>query len=193
TPIFIFYSFLLAWVLLTHSNSHCDTGYLLYGDFCYYFETKMVKNWQDAEAHCTREQGHLASFHTEEELSFLIVKYFINTLYQLSAKARATYMAPKLVFLTYFLILCKSVKTFITNLKNLRLSSILHNILRCQNLKILTVSPDLRIFSHGRHTSLTTGRIMKTVCTSQERLTMILENSMMTSAQPQGIISAKKV
>lgn len=53
-------------------DSHCDTGYLLYGDFCYYFETKMVKNWQDAEAHCTREQGHLASFHTEEELSFLI-------------------------------------------------------------------------------------------------------------------------
>lgn len=53
-------------------ESHCDTGYLLYGDFCYYFETKMVKNWQDAEAHCTREQGHLASFHTEEELSFLI-------------------------------------------------------------------------------------------------------------------------
>lgn len=50
-----------------------------------------------------------------------------------SAKARATYMAPKLVFLTYFLILCKSVKTFITNLKNLRLSSILHNILQCQN------------------------------------------------------------
>uniref|UniRef100_A0AAX7SPA5 C-type lectin domain-containing protein n=1 Tax=Astatotilapia calliptera TaxID=8154 RepID=A0AAX7SPA5_ASTCA len=59
---------------ITFSNydSHCDTGYLLYGDFCYYFETKMVKNWQDAEAHCTREQGHLASFHTEEELSFLI-------------------------------------------------------------------------------------------------------------------------
>lgn len=51
-----------------------------------------------------------------------------------SGKARATYMAPKLVFLTYFLILCKSVKTFITNLKNLRLSSILHNILRCQNI-----------------------------------------------------------
>lgn len=50
-----------------------------------------------------------------------------------SAKARATYMAPKHVFLTYFLILCKSVKTFITNLKNLRLSSILHNILQCQN------------------------------------------------------------
>lgn len=52
-----------------------------------------------------------------------------------SAKARATYMSPKNVFLTYFLILCKSVKTFNTNLKNffLRLSSILHNILQCQN------------------------------------------------------------
>uniref|UniRef100_A0A3B4FFS2 C-type lectin domain-containing protein n=1 Tax=Pundamilia nyererei TaxID=303518 RepID=A0A3B4FFS2_9CICH len=59
-------------ILTSGLDSHCDTGYLLYGDFCYYFETKMVKNWQDAEAHCTREQGHLASFHTEEELSFLI-------------------------------------------------------------------------------------------------------------------------
>uniref|UniRef100_A0A4W6C420 C-type lectin domain-containing protein n=1 Tax=Lates calcarifer TaxID=8187 RepID=A0A4W6C420_LATCA len=53
------------------SNSHCDPGYLLYGDFCYHFETETVKNWQDAEAHCTREQGHLASFHSQEELSFL--------------------------------------------------------------------------------------------------------------------------
>lgn len=52
-----------------------------------------------------------------------------------SAKARATCLAPKNVFLTYFVILCKSVKTFNTNLKNffLRLSSILHNILQCQN------------------------------------------------------------
>lgn len=110
-----------------------------------------------------------------------------------SGKARANYMAPKLVFLTYFLILCKSVKTFITNLKNLRLSFIIFYGVKILHMKILTVSSDLRIFSHGRHTSLTTGRIMKTVCTSQERLTMILENSMMTSAQPQGIISAKKV
>ncbi|GLD55459.1 macrophage mannose receptor 1 [Lates japonicus] len=52
-------------------DSHCDPGYLLYGDFCYHFETETVKNWQDAEAHCTREQGHLASFHSQEELSFL--------------------------------------------------------------------------------------------------------------------------
>lgn len=52
-----------------------------------------------------------------------------------SAKARATCLAPKNVFLTYFVILCKSVKTFITYLKNffLRLSSILHNILQRQN------------------------------------------------------------
>ncbi|KAA8584470.1 hypothetical protein FQN60_008255 [Etheostoma spectabile] len=52
-------------------DSHCDPGYLLYGDFCYHFETESVKNWQDAETHCSREQGHLASFHSEEELSFL--------------------------------------------------------------------------------------------------------------------------
>lgn len=31
-----------------------------------------MKNWQDAEAHCVKEQGHLASFHTQEELSFLV-------------------------------------------------------------------------------------------------------------------------
>uniref|UniRef100_A0AAQ5Z2R9 C-type lectin domain-containing protein n=1 Tax=Amphiprion ocellaris TaxID=80972 RepID=A0AAQ5Z2R9_AMPOC len=30
-----------------------------------------VKNWQNAEAHCTSEQGHLVSFHSQEELSFI--------------------------------------------------------------------------------------------------------------------------
>lgn len=54
------------------SDSHCDAGYLLYGDFCYQFETESLKSWQDAETHCTREQAHLASFHSPEELSFLI-------------------------------------------------------------------------------------------------------------------------
>uniref|UniRef100_A0A3B4X068 Macrophage mannose receptor 1-like n=1 Tax=Seriola lalandi dorsalis TaxID=1841481 RepID=A0A3B4X068_SERLL len=53
------------------ANSHCDPGYLLYGDFCYHFETESVKNWHDAEAHCSSEQGHLASFHSQEDLSFL--------------------------------------------------------------------------------------------------------------------------
>ncbi|KAK2888177.1 uncharacterized protein [Channa argus] len=52
-------------------DSHCDRGYLLYGDFCYHFETESVKNWHDAEARCNGEQGHLVSFHSEEELSFL--------------------------------------------------------------------------------------------------------------------------
>uniref|UniRef100_A0A3B4WVE2 C-type lectin domain-containing protein n=1 Tax=Seriola lalandi dorsalis TaxID=1841481 RepID=A0A3B4WVE2_SERLL len=50
------------------SDSHCDPGYLLYGDFCYHFETESVKNWHDAEAHCSSEQGHLASFHSQEDL-----------------------------------------------------------------------------------------------------------------------------
>uniref|UniRef100_A0A3P8UDU9 C-type lectin domain-containing protein n=1 Tax=Cynoglossus semilaevis TaxID=244447 RepID=A0A3P8UDU9_CYNSE len=53
------------------ADSHCDNGYLLYRDFCYHFETETVKSWQDAEDHCTSEQGHLVSFHSEEELSFL--------------------------------------------------------------------------------------------------------------------------
>uniref|UniRef100_A0A8D3A2E4 C-type lectin domain-containing protein n=1 Tax=Scophthalmus maximus TaxID=52904 RepID=A0A8D3A2E4_SCOMX len=52
-------------------DSHCDPGYLLYRDFCYHFEGERVKTWQDAEAHCNSEQGHLTSFHSQEELSFL--------------------------------------------------------------------------------------------------------------------------
>ncbi|XP_069566819.1 macrophage mannose receptor 1-like, partial [Brachyistius frenatus] len=52
-------------------DSHCDNGYLLYGASCYHFKSDRVKTWQDAEAHCTSEQGHLVSFHSPEELSFL--------------------------------------------------------------------------------------------------------------------------
>uniref|UniRef100_A0AAQ5YQG0 C-type lectin domain-containing protein n=1 Tax=Amphiprion ocellaris TaxID=80972 RepID=A0AAQ5YQG0_AMPOC len=52
-------------------DSHCAQGWLLYGDHCYHFETEAVKNWQNAEAHCTSEQGHLVSFHSQEELSFI--------------------------------------------------------------------------------------------------------------------------
>ncbi|XP_068609207.1 uncharacterized protein [Brachionichthys hirsutus] len=52
-------------------DSHCDAGYLLYGDFCYHFETESVKDWHGAEAHCVSAQGHLASFHSAAELSFL--------------------------------------------------------------------------------------------------------------------------
>ncbi|KAM3599721.1 uncharacterized protein V6R79_010309 [Siganus canaliculatus] len=52
-------------------DSHCDAGYLLYGDFCYRFETETVKKWEDAEAQCVKEQAHLVSFHSEEELSFI--------------------------------------------------------------------------------------------------------------------------
>ncbi|KAG7499177.1 macrophage mannose receptor 1-like [Solea senegalensis] len=50
---------------------HCDHGYLLYGNFCYHFETEAMKNWHDAEDHCKGEQGHLTSLHSQEELSFL--------------------------------------------------------------------------------------------------------------------------
>lgn len=32
----------------------------------------MVKTWQDAETYCVAQQGHLVSFHSQEELSFLI-------------------------------------------------------------------------------------------------------------------------
>ncbi|XP_074546917.1 uncharacterized protein LOC141805663 [Halichoeres trimaculatus] len=55
-----------------HPDFHCDSGYLLYGDFCYQFETETVRNWQDAEAHCVGEEAHLASIHSAEELSFIV-------------------------------------------------------------------------------------------------------------------------
>uniref|UniRef100_A0A674MZJ4 C-type lectin domain-containing protein n=1 Tax=Takifugu rubripes TaxID=31033 RepID=A0A674MZJ4_TAKRU len=50
-------------------DSHCDLGYLLYGDFCYKFVTESVSNWNDAETQCQRDQAHLASFHSQEELT----------------------------------------------------------------------------------------------------------------------------
>lgn len=43
----------------------------MYGDFCYKFVTESVKNWHDAEAQCNKDQAHLASFHTQAELSFI--------------------------------------------------------------------------------------------------------------------------
>ncbi|KAJ7986772.1 hypothetical protein DPEC_G00331850 [Dallia pectoralis] len=52
-------------------DSYCDTGYLLYEDFCYHFETEKVADWQAAEAYCSGQSGHLASFHSQEELSFM--------------------------------------------------------------------------------------------------------------------------
>ncbi|KAJ3605426.1 hypothetical protein NHX12_027473 [Muraenolepis orangiensis] len=50
---------------------HCAPGYLLYGDFCYHFETENPFSWEEAEARCVSQQGHLVSFHSQEELSFL--------------------------------------------------------------------------------------------------------------------------
>uniref|UniRef100_A0A8C7XNW2 C-type lectin domain-containing protein n=1 Tax=Oryzias sinensis TaxID=183150 RepID=A0A8C7XNW2_9TELE len=49
------------------SEYHCDPGYLLYGNYCYHLESEDVKSWQDAEDHCSRQQGHLASIHSQEE------------------------------------------------------------------------------------------------------------------------------
>ncbi|XP_036384637.1 C-type mannose receptor 2 [Megalops cyprinoides] len=52
-------------------DSHCDAGYLLYGDHCYHFETETVKNWDDAQAYCINQNGNLASVHSQEEMSIL--------------------------------------------------------------------------------------------------------------------------
>uniref|UniRef100_A0A3Q1BNZ1 C-type lectin domain-containing protein n=1 Tax=Amphiprion ocellaris TaxID=80972 RepID=A0A3Q1BNZ1_AMPOC len=67
----IWIGFFVSNCLLSALDSHCAQGWLLYGDHCYHFETEAVKNWQNAEAHCTSEQGHLVSFHSQEELSFI--------------------------------------------------------------------------------------------------------------------------
>lgn len=50
---------------------HCDQGYLLYGDYCYHFESESVKTWQDAENYCVSQNGHLASIHNQETVSFI--------------------------------------------------------------------------------------------------------------------------
>uniref|UniRef100_A0A665UEQ5 C-type lectin domain-containing protein n=1 Tax=Echeneis naucrates TaxID=173247 RepID=A0A665UEQ5_ECHNA len=59
----------------------CPAGWASFAGSCYWM-TETVKNWHDAEAHCNSEQGHLASFHSQEELSFLtgeLIHYGINT------------------------------------------------------------------------------------------------------------------
>ncbi|XP_063066766.1 macrophage mannose receptor 1, partial [Engraulis encrasicolus] len=53
-------------------DSHCDQGYLLYGDSCYHFESEEVRNWNDAEQYCVRQGGHLASIHSPEEVGFFV-------------------------------------------------------------------------------------------------------------------------
>uniref|UniRef100_A0A3Q3MM23 C-type lectin domain-containing protein n=1 Tax=Mastacembelus armatus TaxID=205130 RepID=A0A3Q3MM23_9TELE len=54
------------------SNSHCEHGYLLYGDFCYRFETEVSKNWLDAEDdYCVSRGANLASIHSHDEEAFL--------------------------------------------------------------------------------------------------------------------------
>lgn len=54
------------------ADSHCDEGYLLFGEHCYHFETESVKTWQDAESYCVAQNGHLVSIHNQETISFLI-------------------------------------------------------------------------------------------------------------------------
>lgn len=67
------------------ADSHCDEGYLLFGDYCYHFETEMVKNWQDAENYCVAQNGHLVSIHDQETVSFLTGaiedRFFIKDIY----------------------------------------------------------------------------------------------------------------
>ncbi|TRY84221.1 hypothetical protein DNTS_026642 [Danionella cerebrum] len=52
-------------------DSHCDPGYLLFGDHCFHFESKSDSTWTDAQKICEAQNGHLASVHDQERLSFL--------------------------------------------------------------------------------------------------------------------------
>uniref|UniRef100_A0A673L5J8 C-type lectin domain-containing protein n=1 Tax=Sinocyclocheilus rhinocerous TaxID=307959 RepID=A0A673L5J8_9TELE len=58
--------FLLWFTECFSADSHCDEGYLLFGEHCYHFETETVKNWQDAENYCVAQNGHLVSIHNQE-------------------------------------------------------------------------------------------------------------------------------
>uniref|UniRef100_A0A673H957 C-type lectin domain-containing protein n=1 Tax=Sinocyclocheilus rhinocerous TaxID=307959 RepID=A0A673H957_9TELE len=53
--------FLLWFTECFSADSHCDEGYLLFGEHCYHFETETVKNWQDAENYCVAQNGHLVN------------------------------------------------------------------------------------------------------------------------------------
>uniref|UniRef100_A0A3Q1IPY9 C-type lectin domain-containing protein n=1 Tax=Anabas testudineus TaxID=64144 RepID=A0A3Q1IPY9_ANATE len=64
----LFLLFLLTSPHLTSPPAICPLGWLSFSGSCYWMT---VKNWHDAESHCITEQGHLASFHSEEDLSFL--------------------------------------------------------------------------------------------------------------------------
>uniref|UniRef100_A0A672LRC3 C-type lectin domain-containing protein n=1 Tax=Sinocyclocheilus grahami TaxID=75366 RepID=A0A672LRC3_SINGR len=63
--------FLLWFTECFSADSHCDEGYLLFGEHCYHFETETVKNWQDAENYCVAQNGHLVSIHNQEAVSFI--------------------------------------------------------------------------------------------------------------------------
>uniref|UniRef100_A0A3B5KBC0 C-type lectin domain-containing protein n=1 Tax=Takifugu rubripes TaxID=31033 RepID=A0A3B5KBC0_TAKRU len=52
--------------------SICPAGWASFSGSCYWlFVTESVSNWNDAETQCQRDQAHLASFHSQEELSFI--------------------------------------------------------------------------------------------------------------------------
>uniref|UniRef100_A0A3B3BHP6 C-type lectin domain-containing protein n=1 Tax=Oryzias melastigma TaxID=30732 RepID=A0A3B3BHP6_ORYME len=60
-----------------HPAATCPFGWKTFAGNCYWM-TEDVKNWQDAEDHCSRQQGHLASIHSQEELSFLTAWVGLN-------------------------------------------------------------------------------------------------------------------
>uniref|UniRef100_A0A3B3UB58 C-type lectin domain-containing protein n=1 Tax=Poecilia latipinna TaxID=48699 RepID=A0A3B3UB58_9TELE len=55
---------------LSLAHSQCREGWREYESKCYFFSTDN-KTWTEANAYCVEQQGHLVSFHSEEELSFL--------------------------------------------------------------------------------------------------------------------------
>uniref|UniRef100_A0A672LRB8 C-type lectin domain-containing protein n=1 Tax=Sinocyclocheilus grahami TaxID=75366 RepID=A0A672LRB8_SINGR len=70
--------FLLWFTECFSADSHCDEGYLLFGEHCYHFETETVKNWQDAENYCVAQNGHLVSIHNQEAVSFIQVSLWMG-------------------------------------------------------------------------------------------------------------------
>ncbi|XP_068507708.1 secretory phospholipase A2 receptor-like isoform X1 [Syngnathus scovelli] len=52
-------------------TSQCDNDSFLYNGYCYHYEQKENKSWEDAETFCQARGGHLASFHSQAEGQFL--------------------------------------------------------------------------------------------------------------------------
>uniref|UniRef100_A0A667WSI0 C-type lectin domain-containing protein n=1 Tax=Myripristis murdjan TaxID=586833 RepID=A0A667WSI0_9TELE len=67
----LIFVFLALFITSANPSTQCDlaNGWSQFNSNCYKLED--MKNWQEAEDYCVRDQGHLVSIYSEEQLSFL--------------------------------------------------------------------------------------------------------------------------